>query len=354
MAGDPVTQDRRPPVYVGPESLQTGQSLFGRDREVMDLTDLVIAERLVLLYAPSGAGKTSLIQAGLVPALRAEGFEVPAVGGEPGPTAPAVILRVDESAPAGDRDVNRYVRSVLSALERHRPAADRRPADALAGQTLAGYADAEFPDARLDRPEGTEFRPVVLIFDQFEEVLTLDPTDVETKEAFFRAVGDLLNDPGRSAVFAIRQDYLADLRRYFDFLPTRLVARFQLDPLLPRPARDAIVEPAAAAGVTFEAADELIEELRQVYVQQPDGQLESAARGRSSSRSTSRWCAAGCGTGGRTRSGSLSPTSTGWRKGGCPGSIGSWPGTTRPGWRPRRSAPGYPSGGSGTGSTAPF
>ena len=55
--------------YVGPRSFETGDALYGRDREVGQLASLLIAERIVLLHSPSGAGKTSLIQAGLLPRL---------------------------------------------------------------------------------------------------------------------------------------------------------------------------------------------------------------------------------------------------------------------------------------------
>jgi len=52
---------------VGPRSIggkeHEDKKLYGREREVDDLLDLVIAERIVLLYSPSGAGKTSLLQA---------------------------------------------------------------------------------------------------------------------------------------------------------------------------------------------------------------------------------------------------------------------------------------------------
>ena len=53
----------RPNPYVGPRSFQTGQKLYGRDRELRELASLLIAERIVLLHSPSGAGKSSLIQA---------------------------------------------------------------------------------------------------------------------------------------------------------------------------------------------------------------------------------------------------------------------------------------------------
>ena len=50
--------------------------LHGRDAELRDLLDLLIAERIVLLHSPSGAGKSSLVQAGLIPLLAEEGFAV--------------------------------------------------------------------------------------------------------------------------------------------------------------------------------------------------------------------------------------------------------------------------------------
>ena len=60
--------------YVGPRAFQYGERIYGRNREVLDLLDLLIAERITLLHSPSGAGKTSLVQAGLVPRLEREGL----------------------------------------------------------------------------------------------------------------------------------------------------------------------------------------------------------------------------------------------------------------------------------------
>jgi len=51
----------RPNPYVGPRSFRTGETLYGRDRELGELLDRLIAERIVLLYSPSGAGKTSFL-----------------------------------------------------------------------------------------------------------------------------------------------------------------------------------------------------------------------------------------------------------------------------------------------------
>jgi hypothetical protein len=67
---------KAPNPFVGPRAFQQGEQLYGRDHEVLQLLDLLIAERIVLLYSPSGAGKTSLINAGLIPRLQREGFGV--------------------------------------------------------------------------------------------------------------------------------------------------------------------------------------------------------------------------------------------------------------------------------------
>ena len=64
--------------YVGPRPFeQEDQGLFfGRDREASELLSLVIAHDLVLVYAQSGAGKTSLLNARLIPRLEEEGIHV--------------------------------------------------------------------------------------------------------------------------------------------------------------------------------------------------------------------------------------------------------------------------------------
>ena len=64
--------------YVGPRPFKREeQSLFfGREREISELQSLVTAHRTLLIYAASGAGKTSLLNAGLLPLMEREGFEV--------------------------------------------------------------------------------------------------------------------------------------------------------------------------------------------------------------------------------------------------------------------------------------
>ena len=64
--------------YVGPRPYerQDRHNFYGRNREARELRSLILSEREVLFYAQSGAGKTSLLNARVVPDLEAEGFTV--------------------------------------------------------------------------------------------------------------------------------------------------------------------------------------------------------------------------------------------------------------------------------------
>ena len=69
--------------YVGPRTFQEEEAdrFFGREREARELLALVVSERLTLFYAQSGAGKSSLLNARVIPRLRdQEGFTVLPVG----------------------------------------------------------------------------------------------------------------------------------------------------------------------------------------------------------------------------------------------------------------------------------
>jgi WD40 repeat protein len=250
----------RPNPYVGPRSFLTGEKFYGRDVEVRQLLDLIIAERIILLHSPSGAGKSSLVQAGLIPGLEQEGFLV----------LPPV--RVNLELPIQyrqDCNCNRYIFSTLLALEENLDDRKKLPSDELVTMGLEQYLAHRLSDE--DNPES-----VLLFFDQFEEILTADPTDKAGKTQFFHQLGSALRDRKQWALFAIRDDYVAALDPFVRPLPTRLSNRFRLDFLGINSARQAIQQPALEAGVTFNnaAVEKLVKDLRQVQVQQWDGSLE--------------------------------------------------------------------------------
>src|SRR5262249_41357433 len=154
----------------------------------------------------------SLIQAKLIPKLEDEDFEV----------LPVTRVSRDGSSIIRDgeilRSANRYLFSTLWNLDEGLPEEQQKPAAELAGLELATYLE--------QRPRADDDgKPQVLIFDQFEEILTLDPTDRAAKEAFLEQVGAVLRDRDRWALFAMREDYVAALDPYLRLLPTRLRSR---------------------------------------------------------------------------------------------------------------------------------
>lgn len=257
----------RPNPYPGPRSFQRGERLYGRGRETAALLDLLIAERIVLLYSPSGAGKTSLLHAGLIPALESEGFRV----------LPTMRVNATLLGDAAISAANRYALSCLLSLEEVQPEAEQLPLEGLAGLSLDGYLAHNAGPAAAGE---AGWHGDVLIFDQFEEVLTLDPTDREGKLAFFEQVGQALRDRNRWAIFSMREEFIAGLDPYLKPIPTRFDKgrRFRLELLSPETAVQAMQQPARQAGVDFldEAAGRLVDDLRAVRVQQPDGSTRSA------------------------------------------------------------------------------
>lgn len=251
--------------YVGPRSFQSGEHLYGRDRELRDLMGLLIAERIVLLHSPSGAGKTSLIQAALIPELTNSDFVV------------LPTLRVSLEPPSGDEwgltaqeAPNRFILSLLLSLEEGVPADQQ--------MSPAELAALSFDDYLKRRIERMENRPdIVLIFDQFEEILTIDPVNQAAKHAFFAQLGAALRNRQIWALFVMRDDYVAGLTPYVRPVPTRFNTTFRLDLLGVAAARAAIQQPAHAHGVEFDqaAATRLIDDLRRTQVQLADGRVET-------------------------------------------------------------------------------
>lgn len=242
--------------FVGPRPIQQDEPLYGRSLEVRALYNRLVAHRIVVLHSPSGAGKSSLVQAGLIPRLKEGGFEV----------WKAIRVNLDVHGLGGvPAASNRYLLSAMLSLEEELPPARRRSPTELADLDFANYL------ATRPRRKGREDRPVVLLFDQFEEVLTVAPRAVADKRAFFTSVGKALDTGVFWALFVIREDYLAAFAPYRELIPTQMANTFRLDLLGVVGAREAAVQLAQAGGRSFPAVDHLIRDLSTVQVQQADG-----------------------------------------------------------------------------------
>jgi WD40 repeat protein len=248
--------------YVGPRFFRReDQSIFfGRSREANELLSLVISHSEVLLYAQSGAGKTSLINAKLEPLLEGEEFEV----------LPVARMRTGVAGWEQLAIANVYVFHTLVSW-----AGDSLPAQALARMTMP-----EFLKQREQATEEEELgKSSVAIFDQFEELFTLYPEHWKHRNNFFEQLRDTLNAcPQLRVLFSMREDYIASIDPYAKILPEALRVRFHLENLRQDAALKAVTGPLTLGyGRRFApgVAGKLVENLMTVELETATGGTES-------------------------------------------------------------------------------
>jgi hypothetical protein len=188
---------------------------FGRDSEIESLYEMVFQTDLLLIYGASGTGKTSLIQCGLgnkfashdwMPISIRRGdnlndsFERALImnGGE--------IAEVEEDLSwldddfTGDGDIS-LVTTQLSPLAR---------------QLKAVYLK--------------HFKPIYLIFDQFEELYILG--DTAEQETFIDTVKEILKvEQPVKLIISIREEYLGYLYEFERAVPELLRKKLRVEPM---------------------------------------------------------------------------------------------------------------------------
>jgi WD40 repeat protein len=204
----PAVRPRAPYRGLEPFRYVDRDIFFEREDEVRKLVRLVTMYRGVLLYGESGTGKSSLINAGLVPAAIKEGFAPERLRVRPqrGEEIKVDRIRIREGEPVA------FLPSVFAQDE----------------QTEERFCvSLEAFIARLmNLPAG---RRPLLIFDQFEELVTLftvsqhdarDETEA-VQTAIATALLNLLQHPAVPVklLFAFREDYLAKINKLFVMCP---------------------------------------------------------------------------------------------------------------------------------------
>jgi hypothetical protein len=255
--------------YVGPRTFtqQESNRFFGREREARELFSLVISERLVLFYAQSGAGKSSLINTRLAPQLRQAGMAVLPTGRVSG-ELPENVAEVDNiyifnlllSMDESDGPPERFARLSLSDFLTRLTSMDG----------LHYYYDESAPEQADPRDEAFEQAPYVLIIDQFEEIVTAHAERWPDRERFFQQLDQAMTaDPMLWVVLSMREDYVANLDPYIHLIPGKLRARFYMQRMSYEAALEAIQKPALQYGRPFApgVAENLGDNLRQLRVQ---------------------------------------------------------------------------------------
>ena len=222
---------------------------FGREREVTELARVIRQETVTVFFGKSGLGKSSILRAGVSPLLRESHF-IP------------VYIRLNhaEEAPPLEDQVEVRIEEVLAEEEIEAP----KPVRA---ETLWEYfhkKDSDWWDGqnRLVRP--------ILIFDQFEELLTVgqsNPVRAARTSSFLAELEDLVENRPPAAllkrfdadravarnydlertdyrvVLTLREDFLPDLEGLRERLRTIMFNRFRLLPLNGEQAMEVILKP---------------------------------------------------------------------------------------------------------------
>ncbi|MFD4135210.1 helix-turn-helix domain-containing protein [Streptomyces goshikiensis] len=222
---------------------QDADWFFGRERATAALVERVF-ERIgsgpLMLVAGSGAGKSSLLSAGLVPALRrGGGFPMPGADGWPvmrfTPTAHPLQELLDSAAKVLDGDPGITAHRLRESPEVLLDAV-RRLSDAGAAPGV---------------------RPVLLV-DQFEELFTLC-SDEEERRAFVRVLCALAADrPDRTrhdpavVVLGVRADFSGNCLDFPELAAAFTDGLFVLPPMSVAELRESITRPAELAGLALE------------------------------------------------------------------------------------------------------
>jgi WD40 repeat protein len=233
--------------WPGPAAYDEASSEFfyGRREEAAELLRLVRLAPLTVVYGKSGLGKTSLLQAGLFPLLRAAHF-LP------------VLLRLDFSATTNEPPLQQAMRRLQEELGRAKaehsaPQGDEGLWEYLHRRDLEAWSEDNFPLVP------------VLVFDQFEELFSRSrgnvalitevfdgladlienriPADIAKAAAGRRARLDLLSQRYR-VILSFREDFLPEVRTWEPKVPSLLRNYLRLDPM----SRTSAIEAVQRAG----------------------------------------------------------------------------------------------------------
>lgn len=191
---------------------EDGAVFFGRDEEIKALYEMVFQSSVVLIYGASGTGKTSLINCGLAGKFQPHDW---------------LELMVRRGANIND--------ALVSALEK------------AGGKIESGFDERNWIDVWEDEGETNgqqlsaigksiravyqkSFRPIYLIFDQFEELFILG-TSAEQQHFIETVKGILQSGQPVKLIFSIREEYLGYLFEFERAIPQLLHKKLRVEPM---------------------------------------------------------------------------------------------------------------------------
>jgi hypothetical protein len=225
--------------------LGDAEIFFGRERDIRELLPRLLQASLMVVHSESGAGKTSLLHAGLSPQLIAAGH-LP------------IYCRPYDASPA------LKIKQILLP--------DLAPVPQLAAAPLREFL---LQVCRVVGPRTT----LVILLDQFEEFFTR--SDERSRAAFVNELADCLEDDSLNVrwVLALSSEYFSNLATFRPRIRNPFENDYRLNRLSRAAAATVIARPADRFGVSFEAGliDRLLDDLGQDEIAPPQIQLVCSA-----------------------------------------------------------------------------
>jgi len=198
---------------------------FGRKLSVDQLVQVVVAQAqaacaMVLVLGPSGAGKTSLVQAGLIPALKA--------GAAPAESGIAISAHVQlDCADMGQSGLLETLASVLLDAEVDGKLLFENTSAAALAQRLAH--DLPLLIEQLQRQLPTI--QLLLFIDRFEAIFRLPHVSDAERAVFINVLDQLARSGSMQLVLACRNDFYPQLASYQALMNLKLSGgHFDLTP----------------------------------------------------------------------------------------------------------------------------
>ncbi len=212
--------------FVGLRPFRTSESglFFGREHDIAVLANLVLATPVLVLYATSGTGKSSLLNAGLVPELDED------------PSLLTLVLADPRD------DVEARVRARMSE---------------------AGWDGADVSDGGLahllERHFVATHRRVILILDQFEERIKRGVA----LDELYSDIARLANtrSAAATAVLSIREDYVIMMEPLLRRVAGLLDSSFRVPSLTRAELENAVTGPLDAVGRRVRPEPGLVDEV---------------------------------------------------------------------------------------------
>jgi hypothetical protein len=211
MATSPTAGEEPPFKGLEPFSERDTAFFFSRDRERDVILGSLMAARLLLLYGPSGVGKSSLVHAGLVHELR----EIARSNQEESGVPELAVVVLD----AWRDDPVRALKALLRGAA----------GEAVEDPALSATGEPSLRDALAAAAERVQGE-VYVILDQFEEFFLYHGAD-DREGSFYREFPRAVNDPSLTVRFLIslREDGLARLDLFKKAIPTLFSNRYRLN-----------------------------------------------------------------------------------------------------------------------------